>query len=219
MQQRKIIIADDHPLFRAALQQSLQQALGELSLIEADSFAAVQEAAEVNQDADLILLDLQMPGASGFSGLAYLRGHFPALPVVVVSAHEEPKIVYRAIDYGASGYVPKSTSLPKLVEALQAVLAGDIWLPADLPPRPPEAEPAPTGLSGRLAELTPQQFKVLALMTDGLLNKQIADRLEVSEATVKVHVTAILRKLGVHSRTQAALIFRELAVEPEALEA
>jgi DNA-binding NarL/FixJ family response regulator len=215
--QGKIIIADDHPLFRAALQQALRQALGELQLIEADSFMAVQAAAEAHPDADLVLLDLQMPGANGFSGLVYLRGQYPALPVVVVSAHEEAKVVYRAVEHGASGFIPKSAPLPRLVEALQAVLAGDVWLPPDLPPRQQPAAEAERDYAQRLTELTPQQFRVLTLMAEGLLNKQIADRLDISEATIKAHVTAILRKLGAQSRTQAAVAFQSLAVEPNEL--
>lgn len=213
MQQRKIIIADDHPLFRAALKQSLLQTLGASELIEAGSFDALQEVAEAHSDSDLILLDLKMPGISGFSGLAYLRGRFPSLPVMVVSAHEEPKVMHRALELGASGFVPKSTSLTVLVEALRAVLAGEIWLPSGLPPQPQSLGEESHGYARRLASLTPQQFRVLGLMADGLLNKQIADRLEVSEATVKAHVTAILRKLHVHSRTQAAVAFQSLAID------
>jgi len=216
-QMRKIIIADDHPLFRAALQQALPQAIGEVRFVEADSFTALQQAAESHPDADLVLLDLQMPGASGFSGLAHLRGQYPALPVVVISAFEDAKVVYRAIDYGAAGFIPKSAPLPVLADALRTVLAGDEWLPPDLPPRGNRVSDAERDYANRLAQLTPQQYRVLELMTAGLLNKQIADRLEVSEATVKAHVTAILRKLGVHSRTQAAVAFRSLAIEAEAI--
>lgn len=214
--QRKIVIADDHPLFRTALQQALQQTLGDLRLLEADSFAAVQSLAEAHPDADLVLLDLKMPGTSGLSGLAYLRGQHPTLPVVVVSAHEDPDLIYRTIDLGASGFIPKSVDLEVLLAALTSILAGDVWLPPGLPPRRQAAAEAEREFGQRLAALTPQQYRVLCLMTEGLLNKQIADRLDVSEATVKAHVTAILRKLGCHSRTQAAVAARSLAIEESA---
>lgn len=213
--QRKIIIADDHPLFRAALHQALYQTLGNLLFLEGDDFDAVQELAANHPDAELILLDLTMPGANGLSGLAFLRGQHPALPVVVVSAHEEPELIYRAIDLGASGFVPKSTPLPVLQSALRAVLNGDIWLPADLPPRPARVDQEPD-LAQRLGSLTPQQYRVFCLMADGLLNKQIAARMDVSEATVKAHITAILRKLGVQNRTHALAVTRSLALETSA---
>ncbi len=208
-----IIVADDHPLFRVALQQALTQTLGRVRLLEADSFTALQQVVESHPDADLVLMDLRMPGSNGFSGLAHLRGQYPTLPVVVISAFEDAKVVYRALDHGAAGFIPKSAPLATLAEALRAVLAGEEWLPPGLPPRSTRTSETERDYARRLAQLTPQQYRVLELMTDGLLNKQIADRLQVSEATVKAHVTAILRKLGVHSRTQAALAFRSLAVE------
>lgn len=217
MQNATIIVADDHPLFRAALLQSLGQVLESPQLIEADCFASVRKAAEASVDVDLVLLDLQMPGANGFSGLAYLRGRYPALPVVVVSAHEETAVIYRAIDYGASGFIPKSTAMLELVAALQAVLAGEVWLPPGLSARPGQASDAAMDYAHRLASLTSQQLRVLELMGSGLLNKQIADRLDVAEATVKAHVTAILRKLDLHSRTQAALAYQSMAIEQQEL--
>lgn len=211
--QGKIIIADDHPLFRAALHQALYQSLGNLQFLEGENFEAMQALAAAHPDAELVLLDLNMPGAHGLSGLAFLRGHYPALPVVVVSAYEEPALVYRALDLGASGFIPKSTPLPLLQTALKAIMAGDIWLPPGLPPRPPTELPAMQDLSARLGSLTPQQYRVFLLMVDGLLNKQIAAQMEVSEATVKAHITAILRKLGAQSRTQAVALTRSLALE------
>lgn len=211
--QRKIIIADDHPLFRAALRQALQQTLGDLDFIESESFDAVQELAAEHPDAELVLLDLNMPGANGLSGLVFLRGQYPALPVVVISAHEEPDLMYRALDLGASGFIPKSAPLAMLQAALRDVLDGNVWLPPNLPDRQQSDSPQDQDLAQRLGSLTPQQYRVFCLMSEGLLNKQIASRMDVSEATVKAHITAVLRKLGVQSRTQALAATRGLVLE------
>mgnify|MGYP001193043658 CR=1 FL=1 len=211
--QRTIIIADDHPLFRAALHQALYQTLGNLHFVEADDFSAAEELAEAYPDAELMLLDLMMPGASGLSGLAYLRGQYPDLPVAVISAHDDPTLIHRTLELGASGFIPKSATLPTLLSALQTIFAGDIWLPPELPPPTRTLSEWERNCAERLGHLTRQQFRVLMLMTEGLLNKQIADRLQISEATAKAHVTAVLRKLGAHSRTQAAVAFQSLAIE------
>jgi len=210
---QKVIIADDHPLFRAALKQAVMQAVPGVEIVEADSLSAVQGAAEQHVDADLILLDIHMPGAHGFSGLVFLRGQHPGVPVIVVSGSEEPHVMKRAMDYGASGFIPKSSPLEVISEAITQVLEGEEWLPqeissvADLPEEDYK-------FASALASLTPQQFRVLTMLTEGLLNKQIAYELSVSEATIKAHVTAILRKLGVHSRTQAVIAAQRLGVEP-----
>ena len=213
---KKIIIADDHPLFRAALHQAVFQVLGDVQFIEADSFSGVQDAAENHPDADLVLLDLHMPGTHGFSGLVYLRGQYPGLPVVVVSANERSSVIHRAIDYGASGFIPKSAALPEISTALHSVLEGEVWLPPKAGTEGARVQPEDAAFADRLAALTPQQFRVLVLLTDGLLNKQIASELEVSEATVKAHVTAILKKLGVSSRTQAVIAARRLEIDTPA---
>ncbi|SIQ95379.1 response regulator transcription factor [Marinobacterium stanieri] len=210
----KIIIADDHPLFRAALRQAVTQAVPGIDIVEADSLAAVQEAVEKHNDADLVLLDIHMPGTHGFSGLVFLRGQHPGVPVVVVSGSEEPHVMKRAIDYGASGFIPKSAPLETLSEAITAVLEGEEWLPQELTDNMDEVSEEDQQFAAALASLTPQQFRVLTMLTEGLLNKQIAYELSVSEATIKAHVTAILRKLGVHSRTQAVIAAQRLGVEP-----
>jgi len=210
----KIIIADDHPLFRAALRQAVTQALTGVEIIEADSLAAVQEAVSEHSDADLVLLDLHMPGTNGFTGLVFLRGQNPALPVVVVSGSEEPPVMKRAIDYGASGFIPKSAPLETISEAITTVLEGEEWLPRELTEGHDEVSDEERKFAEALASLTPQQFRVLTMLTEGLLNKQIAYELNVSEATIKAHVTAILRKLGVHSRTQAVIAAQGMSVEP-----
>jgi len=211
---QKIIIADDHPLFRAALKQAVAQAVPGVETVESDSLAAVQEAVEQHPDADLVLLDIHMPGTNGFSGLVFLRGQNPSIPLVVVSGSEEPHVMKRAIDYGASGFIPKSAPLDTISEAIVAVLEGEEWLPQEVAENLGEVSEEDQRFAEALAALTPQQFRVLTMLTEGLLNKQIAYELNVSEATIKAHVTAILRKLGVHSRTQAVIAAQRLGVEP-----
>lgn len=211
---QKFIVADDHPLFRAALTQALRQVGAQADIVEADCMEATNEVVTRHPDADLILLDLHMPGAHGFSGLIQLRSLAPEIPVAVVSGSDEPHVVRRAIDYGASGFIPKSSSLQLISEAVSEILTGEVWLPAEMADSLADADEEDTRFAEAIASLTPQQFRVLNMLTEGLLNKQIAYELSVSEATIKAHVTAILRKLGVHSRTQAVIIAQKLEVEP-----
>ncbi|MBD9655393.1 response regulator transcription factor [Pseudomonas sp. PDM12] len=212
----EILIADDHPLFRSALQQALTMGLGAgVRLVEVASIAELEARLAEKTDWDLVLLDLNMPGAYGFSGLVLLRGQYPQLPVVMISAQEESAVVVRAREFGASGFIPKSSSLEVLQQAVRQVLEGEVWWP-------PQSEEAVSlsseakAASAGLASLTPQQFRVLTMVCEGLLNKQIAYELSVSEATVKAHVTAIFRKLGVRTRTQAALLLQQLESVPAA---
>ena len=210
----EILIADDHPLFRSALQQALTLGLGpQVHLVEADSIAALEARLAERADWDLVLLDLNMPGAYGFSGLVLLRGQYPQLPVVMISAQEEPAVVARAREFGASGFIPKSSPLETLQQAVRSVLDGDTWWPQQELAEGAVSDEA-KAVSAGLASLTPQQFRVLTMVCDGLLNKQIAYELNVSEATVKAHVTAIFRKLGVRTRTQAALLLQQLESIP-----
>ena len=209
-----ILIADDHPLFRSALQQALTITLGDsVRLVEAESIAQLEARLAEKSDWDLVLLDLNMPGAHGFSGLVLLRGQYPQIPVVMVSAQEEAAVMSRSREFGASGFIPKSSSLEQIQQAVQTVLDGDDWWPEQ-----PDEDTAMTeeekAASAGLASLTPQQFRVLTMVCDGLLNKQIAYELSVSEATVKAHVTAIFRKLGVRTRTQAALLLQQMESMP-----
>lgn len=205
-----ILIADDHPLFRSALRQALSNAVdASMVLTEVGSITELQALLDQRNSWDLVLLDLNMPGAYGFSGLVLLRGQYPHLPVVVVSALEEPGVYKRAKDFGASGFIPKSSTLEGIQQAVREVLAGGVSWPAeaDEPGRLSDDEQE---ISAQLASLTPQQFRVLTMVCDGLLNKQIAYELSVSEATIKAHVTAIFRKLGVRTRTQAALALQHM---------
>ena len=208
-----IIIADDHPLFRNALRQALSIPFSDTQWFEADSADALQTQLE-NRDFeyDLVLLDLQMPGSHGYSTLIHLRTHFPDLPVVVISAHEDNMTISRAVHYGSSGFIPKSSSMETLAAALTSVLYGDVWLPEHVEIQE-IADDATVLVASKLADLTPQQYKVLQMFAEGLLNKQIAYDLGVSEATIKAHATAIFRKLGVRNRTQAVISLQQLEME------
>lgn len=205
----RLLIADDHPLFRAALAGAVADALPGAEIDSHASLDSLLAALERDPARDLVLLDLRMPGVRGYSSLIQLRGQYPALPVAIVSGEDSPAVIRRAIEFGAAGYIPKSAALPEIAAALAAILDGDVWLPAqarDAAPRDPAAET----LAAQLATLTPQQFKVLMALADGRLNKQIGGDLAITEATVKAHVTAILRKLGLYRRTQVALIAQRL---------
>ena len=209
-----VLIADDHPLFRDALQRAVLAALPQAQVRSAESVHGLYALIEQYPDADLLLLDLHMPGARGYSALVHIRGQYPGLPIIVVSGHEEAQVARRALAHGAAAYIPKSTAGDDIVHAIRAVLDGDVWLPPALLGGAGELKPAEAEAAAQLAALTPQQFRVMTMIAEGLLNKQIAWELGVSEATVKAHMTAIMRKLGVNNRTQVALIASQLAVEP-----
>jgi len=211
-QPSKVIIADDHPLFREAIKKALQSNCSEAQYLEAGSFESLQDLVDQNRDVDLVLLDLHMPGVSGFAGLVYLCKRYPGVPVVIISANEDPVVIRRALDHGAAGFIPKSSSTGEICAAIDTVLTGEIWSPDSVQSNLPGRNDSEISLAIRMGELTPQQFKVLMLMTQGLLNKQIAYDLHVSEATIKAHVTAIMKKLSVNNRTQAVLIAQQLAV-------
>ena len=207
-----ILVADDHPLLRAAVLHALRDGLGELRVVEAASASALAPALEAQPDIDLVLLDLAMPGARGLSSLVWLRGERPELPVVVISSNDHPRIVRRVQQFGAAGFISKSAPAESIGQAVSTVLDGGSWFP----PLTAERSEEDARLATRLAQLTPQQFRVLMAVADGLLNKQIAHQLGLAENTVKVHVTAILRKLECNSRTQAAVLVKALEREDEA---
>ncbi|MEO1207078.1 MAG: response regulator transcription factor [Pseudomonadota bacterium] len=205
----RLIIVDDHPLFRGALNQSLSASLDDLEIAEASSLDELNEMFAEKKPIDLILLDLTMPGVQGLSGLLYLRAQHPEIPVVIVSAKEDPGTIRRCIEFGASGFVPKSQPVDDIRAAVKAVLNGDVWTPPDVD-LSQAADDETSDLLARLSTLTPQQVRVLMMLSEGLLNKQIAYKLSVSEATIKAHVSAILQKLGVDSRTQAVIAINKI---------
>ena len=205
-----ILIADDHPLFRAAMRQALVDIVGD-SILEVASFSEAYEAVEEHDEIELVFLDLNMPGNEGLTGLTELRTQFPSVLVVIVSAEEDPTLIRRAIDLGASGYIPKSTPLPQIADAVNKVLDGEQWLPGNINDAISQLEnKQDKAFADKMAQLTPHQFKVLKMMADGLLNKQIAYELDISESTVKQHVSAVLRKLEVINRTKAGVLFKQM---------
>ncbi|MDC8012897.1 LuxR C-terminal-related transcriptional regulator [Tahibacter soli] len=206
-----ILVADDHPMFRSAVLHALREALPQATVFEAASAATLDQVLAAQPQIELVLLDLAMPGARGFSALLHVRGERPEIPVVIISSNDHPRVIRRAQQFGAVGFIPKSSPADAIGQAVAAVLDGGAWFPALTAERSEED----AQLAARLAQLTPQQFRVLLCLADGLLNKQIAHELGLAENTVKVHVTAILKKLNCHSRTQAAVLVR--ALEPEAM--
>ncbi|MCR9180125.1 MAG: response regulator transcription factor [Erythrobacteraceae bacterium] len=204
----RVIIADDHPLFRSALVHAVGKVWPAAAIIEASSAADARAALQSGEDgrqAEALLLDLHMADSTGLSVLMDLRQDYPALPIVIVSASEEPRVAAAAAQLGAAGFIPKSASLDAMREGLMAVQGGDGWFPET-------AEGEDDDLA-RIASLTPAQRRILDAIRQGLLNKQIAYELAISEATVKAHITAIFRKLGVGSRTQAVLLAAKLDVD------
>ena len=210
MPANRIVIVDDHPLFRDALNHALSAAFELVEILEAGSFDEIAAMLADDSEVDLVLLDLAMPGVQGFSGLVFLRAQHPEIPVVIVSASEDPDTIWRAIAFGAAGYIPKSLPAKEIRSAVSRILNGEVWTPADIR-LAGAADPQTSELVSRLATLTPQQVRVLMMLGEGLLNKQIAYKLNISEATIKAHVSAILQKLAVDSRTQAVIAINRLA--------
>jgi DNA-binding NarL/FixJ family response regulator len=212
----RILIADDHPLFRLALAQTVRDAVAGAVVGEAATLDEVRAHLAVHPDTDLVLLDLHMPGSHGLMGLAALRAAHPAVAVAMISAHDHPATVRRALAHGACAYIPKRLGLEPLRAALAAVLACETWVPPGL--HEDETSPAAEdrALASRLASLTPQQFKVLERVAQGRLNKQIADELGVQERTIKAHLSVIFEKLGVRNRTQAGVLLRSLELNDPA---
>ncbi len=209
-----VLVADDHPLFRMALKQAVTQAFPDANVVEAENIDQLEQLTNAGEQFSLLLLDLNMPGAHGFSGLIYMRDRYRDVPLVVVSASEEASVIHKAVEYGANGFIPKSSALDVMVQAIERVCAGERWLPPNvLPQQNPLLQEADHDLAKSIASLTPQQFRVLGMLAEGQLNKQIAYELNVSEATIKAHITAIFRKLGVRNRTQAVIRLQNLDVE------
>jgi DNA-binding NarL/FixJ family response regulator len=200
----RLIIADDHPLFRGALREAVSGLLPHADIAEAGTFDEAAKLLDQNGEVDLVLLDLTMPGVRGFSGLMYLRAQYPSVPIVVVSASDDPAVIRRCMEFGSSGFLPKTLAIEAMRAAIARVLEGGVWTPPDVDLES-RTDVTTAELVRRLATLTPQQVRVLMMLSEGLLNKQIAYELGVSEATVKAHVSAILQKLGVESRTQAVI--------------
>lgn len=202
------VVADDHPMVRDALGQGLASIFPGIRVVAAADLAQAEAAVEANDPVDLLILDLDMPGMNGLAGLAAFRASHPTVPVTVLSAMRDPAVMRRAVDLGASAFISKSAPLEQIGRIIRGVLEGEIHLPEEAHAAPQDA--ADQDFAARAVDLTPQQWRVLGLMREGKLNKQIAHELSIGEATVKAHVTTILRKLGVRSRTQAVIEARRL---------
>ncbi|MEM9573953.1 MAG: response regulator transcription factor [Pseudomonadota bacterium] len=211
-----ILIADDHPLFRDAIKSALTGHIGDqggtCEMLEAQDFASAVSALDDNDEVDLLLLDLNMPGASGLSALVSIRAAHPAVPVVVVSASDDADTVRRALELGSSGFISKSSSTEQIRGAVNGVLSGEIAVPDNVD-LGSEHDEEVADLILRIKTLTPQQARVLGMLAEGLLNKQIAYELSVSEATIKAHVSAVLQKLNVDSRTQAVIRLTKIGTD------
>ncbi|MCP1200825.1 response regulator transcription factor [Notoacmeibacter sp. MSK16QG-6] len=208
----RFLVIDDHPMFREALQSAIRAAYPKSEIVDAASLAEANKALAENANFDLALLDLAIPDTEGYFGLLELRNQHPRMPIVVVSGHEEAHIIRDVMAQGASGFVPKSTPRGTLADAIARVIQGDIYLPEDYSPPVDVEQPEQDRLAilGKLASLTPQQLRVTRMVQSGLLNKQIAYELGVGETTVKAHVSEVLRKLNVHSRTQVVIELSKL---------
>jgi DNA-binding NarL/FixJ family response regulator len=216
----EVVIVDDHPLFRAALRGAVAATCANCEFIEAENVAGLFDTLDDHPHTDLLLLDLNLPGAYGFCALAHLRGSHPELPVIVVSAMDDLRTVRRALALGAQGFISKSADAATIGRNVQSVLRGEYVPPAGLGANAEtEADVDALDLAQRLAQLTAQQFRVFGMLCLGRLNKHIAYELQITEATVKAHMTAILRKLGVANRTQAVLLAGRLLTDPREIRA
>jgi len=201
----KLLVIEDHALVREGLLQALKGLEKNVVTLGATDADAGLELLEANQDVDLVLLDLMLPGTSGMALLGVLRKRFPTIPVVIISALDDTDTVMRGLRQGAAGFVPKSSSTEVMLQALRDVLAGEVYLP----PRLRDTAARGSGRSRTVADrygLTPGQMRVLELLTEGKTNRQIADLLGVTEGTVKIHVSAIFKAMNVTNRSQALLL-------------
>lgn len=208
-----LLVADDHPLYRDALKGALGASQLDVSILEASDLNSTLEMIQ-QHDVDLLLLDLHMPGSSDLFGLIHIRKLYPELPVAVISGREDKDIVSKVLNTGAMGFIPKTTDSVSIATAIQSMLDGEIWVPKQLLSEIDQFDPEFAALAEKVSSLTPAQYKVLCFMRDGLLNKQIGFELDIAEATVKAHVTALFRKLGINNRTQAVLIASQLQLNP-----
>ena len=211
MEHPTVIIADDHPLFRAALKQAVNQTLAQTEILESENVDELMSAIETNPQLEIVFLDLHMPGNDGFTALTQLQNHHPDLLVIMVSSDDSPEIMQKAINFGASAFIPKSADLDVIAEAIDHVLDGEVWLPEGIDLTSANVSNSKDAmLAKQLTQLTPQQYVVLSMIADGQLNKQIAYELDIKETTVKKHVSAILEKLNVSNRTMAGLVYQQL---------
>lgn len=202
----KIILADDHPLFRQALTITLKSHFNGAEIFGAQTIPELEQHLQKVNDADLLLLDLDIPGALGFNSLITIRRSYPDLGIVIISGFEDKETIHKSMNLGAAGFIPKSTAVPEMVVAIKEVLNGKLWTPDG----EFNGDAQTTAKDDKIASLTPKQHKILLMFADGLLNKQIAYELGLSESTIKSHASTIFLKLGVRNRTQAVILLNEL---------
>lgn len=206
----KLLIADDHPLYRDALSGALTRAFGQVEVFQSQDIQSTEQLLRSEPDIDLLLLDLDMPGSTELFGLIHLRQIFSDLPVAVVSGSINNTIVQQVIGAGAQGFIPKTADSNTIKVAIESILDGEVWLPEDITGTEGSTDSNSDNLFERISSLTPAQYKILTRLKEGNLNKQIAVDLSISEATVKAHITAIFKKLGINNRSQAVLIAAKL---------
>lgn len=206
----KFLVADDHPLFRQALIGALEPNFESAVVLESDSLDSTLDVLQSNSDIDLILLDLNMPGCENFYGVIRVSQDYPNIPIAVVSASDSTEVISQVLEFGAKAFISKSSPSSQIATAIKSVLAGNVWLPEGMKNKLAQVSDESRDVAKKVSELTPKQFQVLKLLQDGLLNKQIAYDLNVTEATVKAHISAIFRKFGVNTRTQAVLLVEKL---------
>ena len=210
-----VAIADDHPLFRAALKQAVTECIDQCIILEAENFSELITKIQQNESLEIVFLDLHMPGNDGFTGLTQLQNHYPDIIVIMVSSDNTFEIMQKAIDFGAAAFIPKSSDLNTISEAIENVLNGNTWLPKNIKVSENQLNTEQNNLLAKqLSQLTPQQYTVLTMIADGQLNKQIAYDQKIKETTVKNHVSAILLKLQVNNRTLAGLAYQQLKLTP-----
>jgi DNA-binding NarL/FixJ family response regulator len=206
-------VADDHPLFRNAILEVIKRDYPDSIVAESMDLDSTIKVLEKNDETDLLLLDLHMPGSQDLFGLIMVREKFPSIPVAIISADEDSSTINRAMGHGASGYIPKSCSPQLIHEAVHTMLDGGRWVPEVFRNSLTPVDEEEKDLAAKIATLTPQQYKVLCYLREGWLNKQIGYELGITEATIKAHITAIFRKLGISNRTQAVIMLSKMSLK------
>ena len=208
-------VADDHPLFRNAILEVIKQHYPDSIVEQSMDLDSTIRELEKNDETDLLLLDLHMPGSQDLFGLIMVREKFPSIPVAIISADEDPDTINRAMGHGASGYIPKSCSPQVIHQAIHNMLDGERWVPDEFRNNLTPVDSEEKDLAAKIATLTPQQYRVLCYLREGWLNKQIGYELGITEATIKAHITAIFRKLGISNRTQAVIMLSKMSLKSD----
>jgi len=208
-------VADDHPLFRDAILKVIKQHYPDAVVVESTDLDSTITDLELNSETDLLLLDLHMPGSQDLFGLIMVREQFPSIPVAIISADDELDTINRAMGHGACGYIPKSCSPQVIFNAISTMLDGELWVPDTIRGNLTPVGNEEKSLAAKIATLTPQQYRVIYYLREGWLNKQIGYELGITEATIKAHLTAIFRKLGISNRTQAVAMLSKMSLKKD----